>query len=152
MAFFPKIQRPCPYKSDLAAVMDGDFCRMCHRNVFDITDWSDGERVAFLAGCADKVCVSYRVPLRPAVAAAAIAALAVPTAAAAQDCPDIQVIVGGIDDPANVQFVDTSADAAIPDLPIVYEDAPAAATTTPGPDARPAPAPAPAPAASHAGP
>ena len=55
MAFFPKIQRPCPYKGNLAAVLDGDFCRMCKRQVFDITDWTDDARVAFLAGCEEEM-------------------------------------------------------------------------------------------------
>ena len=32
MARFPKIDRPCPYKANLAAVMDGDFCTMCRRS------------------------------------------------------------------------------------------------------------------------
>jgi hypothetical protein len=31
MASFPKIQNPCPYQDNLAAIMDGDMCRMCRR-------------------------------------------------------------------------------------------------------------------------
>ena len=135
MAFFPKVQSPCPYKNQLATVMDGDFCRMCRRQVVDITDWSDGERVSFLAGCKE-VCVSYR--LRPALAAAALAAAAIPTAAAAQDQaaapvtvagademgdPEMMVVtVGGITDPANVEFASAEDLAAIPEAPVIYED------------------------------
>ena len=140
MAFFPKIQSPCPYKSELAAVMDGDMCRMCKRQVIDITDWSDGDRTAFLAGCETEVCVSYRLPLRPAIAAAALAAAAIPTAAAAQDqtaaaapveavAPDqvsdtemYEVMVGGITDPKNTEFVSAEELAAIPEAPVTYED------------------------------
>lgn len=144
MAFFPKIQSPCPYKNQLSAVMDGDFCRMCKRNVVDLTDMTDGERRALLAGCSDEICVSYR--WRPAIAAAALAAAALPTAAAAQDLgpavPDaaaiaasateiaalddvsMTIIVGGIKDLANVQYVEDEADRAIPELPVVYVDAP----------------------------
>jgi predicted Fe-S protein YdhL (DUF1289 family) len=149
MAIFPKIQSPCPYKSDLAAVMDGDFCRMCERRVVDLTAWSDGERVAFLAGCAGEVCVSYRLPVRGMLAAAALASAgAVPTAAMAQQGPEavalmpamvaaarehmvseVDIIVGGIKDPANAFFVDYPGDDSVPELPIVYEDAPAQATT-----------------------
>lgn len=143
MPIFPKIQSPCPYKSRLGEVMTGDFCRMCERHVIDLTPMSDGERVAFLAGCSDKVCVSYRFPVRPALAAAALAA-ALPTAAAAQDLgpavPDAaaiaavadqlgaldesqyQIIVGGIDDPHHVQYVDNPADASLPELPVAYEE------------------------------
>ena len=151
MAFFPKVQSPCPYKSQLAAVMDGDMCRMCRRQVVDITDWTDGERVAFLAGCKEEVCVSYS--LRPALAAAALAAAAIPTAAAAQDqaaapapavAPvttdeigpiDVQdyVIVGGIKDPANAEFTSAEELAAIPEVPVAYEDE----TPAPAPSANP---------------
>lgn len=142
MPIFPKIQSPCPYQSRLSEVMDGDFCRMCERSVIDLTHMSDGERIAFLAGCSGKVCVSYRFPVRPALAAAALAA-ALPTAAAAQDIgpavPDAaaiaavadqlgaldesyEVIVGGINDPGNVQYVENPADASLPELPVAYEE------------------------------
>lgn len=153
MAIFPKIQRPCPYKSELAQVMDGDFCRMCSRQVFDLSGWSDGERVAFLAGCSDEVCVSYRLPLRPLLAAATLASLAAAPAAAADlegglesgisipamaeaagdivEPPEMLLMVGGIKDPRRAEFVEHAADAAIPELPVVYEDQGAA---------RPAPA------------
>jgi predicted Fe-S protein YdhL (DUF1289 family) len=144
MARFPKIQSPCPYKSDLASVMDGDFCRMCERRVFDLTGWSDGERVAFLAGCSGEVCVSYRLPVRGMLAAAALAsAAALPTAAMAQQGPEAvalmpamaaaareqmlsetNIIVGGIKDPANAVFVEDPADDVLPELPVVYEQAP----------------------------
>ena len=136
MARFPIIDSPCPYKGKLADIMDGDHCRLCERQVFDLTAWSDGERAAFLAGCAEQVCVTYRRPLRLAAAMAA-AALAVPGAAAAQSGADqeMMVIVGGITDPRNASFVEdeagAEADAPIPELPIVYEDeqgAPASGT------------------------
>jgi predicted Fe-S protein YdhL (DUF1289 family) len=153
MAFFPKIQSPCPYKNQLSAVMDGDYCRMCKRNVFDLTDMTDGERRALLAGCSDEICVSYR--WRPGIAAAALAAAALPAAAVAQDLgpavPDaaaiaasateiaaldeIEIMVGGIKDRANVQYVEDAADGAIPDLPVVYVDAPAQQADAPAPDA-----------------
>jgi predicted Fe-S protein YdhL (DUF1289 family) len=127
MALYPKIQSPCPYKNNLAAIMDGDMCRACKRQVFDLSGMSDDQRVAFIRGCKDEVCVSYKFPVRPAIAAAAIAAavIAVPTAAAA--CSDetevMTVIVGGIKDPAHVKFVENPGDKAIPELPIVYEPA-----------------------------
>lgn len=142
MAMFLKIQSPCPYKSDLSAVMDGDFCRMCKRNVVDLTSWSDEQRVSFLASCETEVCVSYRLPLRPALAVAAMAATVAALPAAAQDAPVAQVaaveaapdaapvpdeemyiIVGGIKDPKNAQFIEDPADAKMPAMPVVYEDA-----------------------------
>lgn len=141
MAFFPKVQSPCPYKANLAAIMDGDMCRMCKRQVVDITDWSDGARVEFLAGCREEVCVSYRL-VRPALAAAAIAAASIPATAAAQDqapapvsAPAAEqidiveqdfVIVGGIKDPAHAEFVSAEELAAIPEVPVTYEDEDAA--------------------------
>ena len=140
MPIFPKIQSPCPYKSDLAAVMEGDFCRMCKRNVVDLTAMDDGERLAFLAGCEEEVCVSYRVPVRAAIAAAALATAAVAHPAAAQDAAapaveiaaDAQAIpydgeietitVGGIKDPRNAEMVEVDTDRSVPELPVVYED------------------------------
>ncbi|MBO9713151.1 hypothetical protein [Sphingomonas sp.] len=83
---FPPIDRPCPYVDRLDSVMDGDFCRMCRRTVFDLTAMDEAERRAFLAGCAsdDEVCVRY---LRPALAAAALAASVAALPAAAQQAP-----------------------------------------------------------------
>ena len=128
MAIFPKIQSPCPYKGKLADILDGDMCRLCSRRVHDITRLSDQERVALIQGCAEEICVSYALPLRPAIAAAmTIAALGAPMAAAAQDLLDgeeaIVVTGGGITDPANVEYIsDAAAAEAPPELPIVYED------------------------------
>lgn len=134
MPLFPKVQSPCPYKSDLSAVMDGDFCRMCERDVVDITAWTDSERKAFLAGCRNEVCVSYRLPLRAAAMAAAF--VAAPALAAAQEpappapveavapADDLSgdlIIVGGIKDPAAVELVATPEDESAPELPVVYE-------------------------------
>jgi predicted Fe-S protein YdhL (DUF1289 family) len=154
MPLFPKIQSPCPYTSQLASIMEGDVCRMCKRQVFDLTHMADQERVDFLARCREEVCVSYR--LRPALAAAALAASlgAMPVAAAAQEVEagpvealeaapeDTLIWVGGIDDPANAEYIDTAGDYAVPELPVVYEDEPAAqapAKTDTAPEAAPPP-------------
>ena len=132
MAFFPRIQSPCPYKSQLAFVMDGDMCRMCKRQVFDLSDWSDDERRTFLAGCSTEVCVSYRLPM---AAAAAVAALSLPSAAAAQsgvaavqepaiqyEEPAIYITVGGIKDPGRAEFVEIADQSSTPELPVTYDD------------------------------
>lgn len=73
MSLFPKIARPCPYVDNLDAVMDGDFCRMCKRQVHDLTDMDRAAREAFLASCGGEVCVRYTVWVKPAMAAAALA-------------------------------------------------------------------------------
>jgi len=125
MALYPKIQSPCPYKGDISAIMDGEVCRLCKREVFDLTYMTDGERVAFMQGCAGEVCVKYSFPLKPAVAAAAIAvaAIVVPTAAAAcSDATETEtVVVGGIKDPANLQYVQVPDAKQAPALPVVTE-------------------------------
>ncbi|MEP9359483.1 hypothetical protein [Sphingomonas sp. KR3-1] len=139
---FPKIQSPCPYRNQLAAVMDGDFCRHCQRTVFDLTAMDGAERKAFLSACETEVCVSYRIPVKPMLAAAALAAAAYAPAAAAQDVPAVQpaevaaantipvdegdidyIVVGGIKDPKQVTFVENAEDAKLPELPVVYETA-----------------------------
>jgi predicted Fe-S protein YdhL (DUF1289 family) len=157
MAFFPKIQSPCPYIANLSSIMDGDFCRMCERQVFDLSHMSSMEKKAFLDGCTGEVCITYR--FTPAIAAAALAA-AMPAAAAAQDLgpvvPDAAAIAastaeiaamdgeaiivtgGGIKDPRNVQYVEDPTDQSVPELPVVYDDPPvrqAAAAPAPPPAA-----------------
>lgn len=129
MAKFPKIQSPCPYQDNLSAVMDGDFCRACEREVVDLTAWSDAQRVSFLASRESEVCVSYRRPVRGALIAAAMAAAVVALPAAAQDMPvpdggyddDTVIVVGGIKDPKNTEFVEEKTDAGIPEMPVIYE-------------------------------
>lgn len=134
MPVFPRIQSPCPYKERLAEIMDGDVCRMCQRQVFDLTAFSDPERIAFLAGCREEVCVSYRVPLRRGIRAAAVAAaIALPAAAAAQE--EFAIFVGGIKDPTRVEMVEVQPDRTLAELPTIYEDEP---ESQPEPDARPA--------------
>lgn len=133
MAIFPRIQSPCPYVARLSAIMDGDMCRMCKRQVFDLSDMSDGERVAFLRGCSGEVCISYKLPVGRAMAAAlAVAAIVVPVAASAQgaDLEEIVVTAGGIKDLANIEYIRDAGDAAIPELPVVYDDSPDAKTVT----------------------
>jgi predicted Fe-S protein YdhL (DUF1289 family) len=150
MAFFPKVQSPCPYKSERATMFDGDMCRMCKRQVVDITDWSDAARRELIAGCKDEICVSYRI-VRPALAAAALAAAMVPAAAAAQDqaaapateavapvttdeinLAEQDIFMGGINDPANTEFASAEELAAIPEVPVTYEDEAPAPAAKPG--------------------
>ncbi|MGA0601190.1 hypothetical protein ACO2Q3_10860 [Caulobacter sp. KR2-114] len=151
MAVFPRIQSPCPYQDNLAAIMEGDVCRMCKRQVFDLTAMSDDQRVDFLSACTGEVCVSYRLPVQIAVAAAlATAAVSAPMAAAAQDAAtlaDLVVVAGGIKDPANVKFVE-AADSKAAALPTVYEDAPPPTVATSA-KAAAAPAKASTPQAAH---
>lgn len=142
MGMFPRIQSPCPYQANRAAIMDGDFCRMCKRDVVDLTAMSDAGRVAFFEDCATEVCVSYRVPIRSALGVAALAAAAVAALpAAAQDVPapveavatvsadeppagdseEIMIVMGGITAPRDVEFVEAPEDATLPEIPVVYE-------------------------------
>jgi hypothetical protein len=144
MAVFPRIQSPCPYKANLAAVMDGDFCRMCKRSVVDLTDMDDAGRIAFLQACGEtEVCVSYRLPVRAALAAALVVATsAIPVAVAAcePDEASMETIVGGLRQPAKAQLVHVAMNAsAAPELPVVYEDkAPTPNDQAKAPTARPA--------------
>lgn len=121
MPLFPKIQSACPYRNEFASIMDGDNCRMCKRQVVDLTAMNDGERVAFLAGCEEEVCVSYSLPIRQGIRAAAVAAaIAIPTAAAAQE--EMIITVGGITSPSQVSMVQVPEDATIAELPVLYEE------------------------------
>jgi dihydrodipicolinate synthase/N-acetylneuraminate lyase len=81
MTPFPPIQRPCPYLDRLDTVIDVGFCRMCRRDVHDLTAMEGPERAAFLASCGGDACVSYTMNVKPALAAALIAASAAVLAA-----------------------------------------------------------------------
>lgn len=153
MGKFPRIDSLCPYRANLSAILDGDHCRLCKRDVFDLTAMTDGERGAFLASCDGEVCVSYSIPVRPAIAAVALAAaaLAMPGAAMAQDAQPVAqaemiatpagedadevfiVIGGGIRDPKNAKLVENPLDDSLPALPVIYED-----QTAPAPPVVPA--------------
>lgn len=115
---FPKIQRPCPYKNDLASVMDGDVCRVCVRKVHDLNAMSETERAAFLSSCSGEVCVSYT--LRPAIIAAAMA-IALPATAQDLTVEDEIIMVGGIT-AAQVEYIADPNAVETPDAPVVYED------------------------------
>ncbi|MEZ0244264.1 MAG: hypothetical protein ACAH11_12875 [Sphingomonas sp.] len=147
MALFPKIQSPCPYQANLAAIMDGSICRMCKREVVDLTAMDDAGRIAFFGDCKTEVCVSYSVPVRSMLGAAALAAAAVAALpAAAQDVAsldvavidtgpgivvtgtdlpdydDVVVLAGGIKKPGEVEMVETDPeDANVPEISVVYE-------------------------------
>ena len=75
MASFPRIQRQCPYLDRLDTVINEGFCRICRRDVHDLTGMDERERADFVAGCGD-VCVSYTMNVKPVLAAAMIAASA----------------------------------------------------------------------------
>jgi len=129
MAIFPRIQSPCPYQADLTSILDGQMCRLCKREVFDLTALDDDARIAFMNGCKEEVCVSYSLPLRTALAAAVVlAASAAPMAAAAGEVAEVDieyvvVVGGGIKDPSKVEYFDDGSDAALAALPVVYEEA-----------------------------
>ena len=142
MSLFPKIQSPCPYKGKLSDILDGDICRLCDREVHDITDLSVTARRALVAGCSGgERCVSYRVPVKSALAAMALSAsMATPAFAQVDEVlateaeptsgeycfEDNQIIVGGLKKPGEVEWLTADLDNSLPDMPIVYDDEPAA--------------------------
>lgn len=132
MSKFPVITGPCPYKSQLAELIDGSMCRMCNREVHDLTAMNEPDRRTFLAACEGSVCVSYKVPARAALAALAMGAATLATLpAAAQEAPaaaeqavpeeDYEIIVGAVKDPAKAKWTKAPRQTA-PKLPVVYED------------------------------
>ncbi len=133
MSKFPVITGPCPYKSQLAVLMDGSTCRMCQREVHDLTAMNEPDRRAFLAACEGSVCVSYKVPARAAIAALAMSAGIAALPAVAQEAPapavagqavpeeDYEIFVGAVKDPTKAKWTKAPRQTA-PKLPIVYED------------------------------
>lgn len=153
MSLFPRIQSPCPYKGKLGDIMDGDICRLCDREVHDITELSSAARQALVAGCRDEICVSYRISARAALAAMALGATMVAAPAHAQAdellaanpaepasgeyCyEDIIVVAGGLKKPGEVEWLTAELDNKLPDMPVVYDDE--GADNRPSPRAEPA--------------
>lgn len=137
MGLFPVIQSPCPYKGDLSGIMDGSLCRLCKREVVDISALDDAARVALVAGCPEELCVSYKVAARSALAAMAMGAAVASLPVAAQDMAapaadtttyeeDMVIIVGGLRAPKKTEWVKEDGQHAAPDLPVIYDDEPAA--------------------------
>ncbi|MGB3470063.1 MAG: hypothetical protein WBA51_04505 [Erythrobacter sp.] len=135
MSLFPRIQSPCPYKGKFADIMQGSQCRLCKREVIDLTDMTSGERREFLSACDTEMCISYRVGAKSALAAMAMSTVAVPGAVAAQDTgidtridtgaqqaavedeehpEEMWIIVGGMRKPGDAEWVEDAplADSA----------------------------------------
>lgn len=141
MARFPRIQSPCPYKGNLADIMVGSMCQLCHRNVVDLTAMTDGERHALVSGCAEEICVSYSLSAKTVLAAAALGAGfgmagvahaqdAAPTevasaeaAVADEDPEEMWIIVGGLRAPDQAVWVDTDKPEGMAELPVIEEAA-----------------------------
>jgi hypothetical protein len=69
-------------------------------------------------------------------AAVAIAAIAAPVAAAACEATEVDVVVvGGIRDPGNVQYVKNIDVVSAPELPVVYDKSPKQTPDSPAPAA-----------------
>lgn len=110
MSRFPLVQDPCPYKGSIEDILVGAQCRLCQREVHDLTDMSASERRELISGCSDAegLCVRYRVRAGSAVAAAMLGAAGLASPAMAQaDTP-----------PPN----DAPLEAALQTLPDTPED------------------------------
>lgn len=134
MAVFPKIQSPCPYKGDLADIVEGDVCKLCQHKVHDITDMSDAERIDLVSNAKTELCVSYKVGARSVLAAMAAGAAVTSMPLAAQDSASAGaelrgstqvIIVGGMRKPTKTEWVKDEEPSKLAELPVVYEDAPA---------------------------
>jgi hypothetical protein len=121
MSLLPLIQRPCPYLDRLEAVMEGDHCRMCRRDVYDLTAMDDAERTAFLAACGGDACIRYTFNAKPALAAALIAAsvavAAMPATAAPRRHHPAQVQAP----PVTVQMVTAGLPPPVAEPPVIAE-------------------------------
>ena len=140
MARVPVIASPCPLRFRTGPQRGLDFCGHCQRRVHNLDAMSEAERVAFLSGCEDKVCVSYTVRRPPslvtvgAMLAGALASGSVaadgpeesplewvrsvqPADTQAADCDEV-IIVGGTSH--SVQWVDEN-EVNAPDLPTIGE-------------------------------
>ena len=140
MGLFPLVQSPCPYKGPLSDIVEGDICRLCKREVHDISLLSDADRYSLVQSCRGEICVSYRVPRLSAIAALALGAVALEAPAFAQEVDaasstavanesdandEMVIIVGGLRKPDQAHWESDEAVPAGRELPVIYEHEPA---------------------------
>ena len=92
MSLFPLVQDPCPYKGPIEDILVGSQCRLCQREVFDLTGMSASERRELVSGCSNSegLCVRYRVRAGSAVAAAMLGAAGLASPAMAQGTTPVE--------------------------------------------------------------
>ena len=140
MARAPIITSPCPLRWSSLPQAGRDHCGRCDRRVHNLDGMGDAQRKAFLAGCEGKVCVAYTVHAsrqrrNVALGAGLVAAMVGSTAMAAgplvvsdnspagetspvvaTGAPESEelemILVGGIEDAANVRWADEDEIAA----------------------------------------
>lgn len=147
MPKFPKIQNPCPIKSNIDQYMDGDNCRHCQSKVYNLDGMTDAERVALIESSRGDLCVSYKLPVTKSVVAVAAVASMTAMPIAAQEMPTepvegpcsenacaeadeelilggLMIMVGGIKKPSDIQYIETKADTDehVPEISVIYED------------------------------
>ena len=130
MPAFPKITSPCPYKGDISDILTGETCKLCKRDVTNLSAMTQEDRISFLSSCSGEVCVRYEIPLKQAALAALVAGASVTglQTANAQDAeicspPEpVYIIVGGIRDPHSADMQDVSEPVDLDELPIIYDD------------------------------
>ncbi|MEZ0242452.1 MAG: hypothetical protein ACAH11_03700 [Sphingomonas sp.] len=86
---FPKLDKHCPFKAQLAEAMQGDLCTICSHTVHDLDAMTPEARRDFLNG-SGTVCVRYRMPAALAAAALAASITALPVAAQDASPPPAQ--------------------------------------------------------------
>lgn len=138
MACFPKIDSPCPLDPGAQRRIAGD-CNRCGKTVHTLDMLDPAQRMSLLRNASGPLCVSYRLPmalgavLALSMGAQAAVAADTPTPFAPVDAAQLQedndlselgnldmIMVGGVSDPTHAEWID---DNALPDLPIVVEEA-----------------------------
>lgn len=87
MAFFPKIDSPCPLGIDEQRRINGH-CGRCDKHVHALDGMSDADRRSLLADATGPICVSYRRSSRIASLAAVAITLVSVSAMAGEDRAD----------------------------------------------------------------
>ncbi|KAB8191372.1 hypothetical protein FKV24_007910 [Lysobacter maris] len=138
---FPKIDRPCPLSRQEQQGIDGH-CDRCGSQVHSLDGLDEAGRRDLLSRQQGPVCVAYRVPSRTAGLAAIALTLVAGTAMAGERSPALTlpaapseasspvepgeeaiassglefILVGGVDDPRDADWVD---DSDLPELPMI---------------------------------
>lgn len=160
MGLYPTIQSPCPYKGQLTDIVDGSICRLCHREVHDLSSLREVERIALIEDCRDEICVTYKVPARSMLAALALGVTATAAPGLTQTqashpestsqqaveptAPDsseeyLIIMVGGLRKPQQARWLSDRPASKGRELPVIHESSPPieAESPLPRPNASP---------------
>ncbi len=110
MPKFPKIDRPCPLANSDEHIKN-NVCNRCQKTVHDLNQLSNSEQYSLFATAKHSLCVRYPLQLSKWVMATALASSTLLAGAAhGQNLVEEVIIIGGVVDLENIEWIESSVD------------------------------------------